>query len=243
MNMFIKKMNYRTIFNRSLEFEFMKKYNNILIIFSLLVMGLFFYYLNSYVPLRSDDFYYQYKYLKTNVYNLPQPIDPTSKINSFSDIIESQLNHYQSMNGRFFVHTIVQYFCSIGGKPLYNIFASVVFILYLFIVDRLVGLSNKSVIYYWIITFALFWFSIPYPATISSCISFGLNYLLVPCLCLLFIFVYKTDLFYNKGIYNLFLIIFCIICGSLHEGFTIGISGYLFLDLVLNFKTLSLRKK
>lgn len=230
--------------NRKYIINFFSENKNICLqAITLFLLGFFFYELNTNVPYRSDDYYYKYKFLKTNVYNLPQPIDPTKPVNSFSDIIESQINHYQSMNGRFVVQSLVQLFCSKNNKTIYNIIASFIFAFYLLVIGKIILRSKSSSFIYWIIAITAFWFAIPYPAALTSSVSFGVNYLFVSFICLLFLYLYRTINSNTKCYIYPILFIFSLICGSLHEGFTLGISGFLFINLIFNWKKLSQQKK
>lgn len=218
-------------------FNVNNKKNHVVYIFVILViMGLFFYMLNNNVGVRSDDIYYQYQYLPNNIYNLPQPINPNKKITNLSEIFLSQINHYQSMNGRFVVHFIVQFFCSIAGKPLFNIITSIVFILYMFVLCKISGINLFSNLSIWIIALSFFWLLMPYPSCLSLNIAFGVNYLWAPFLCISFLCLYRCKKLVDNAWMCILLFIFGFLAGESHEGFTIGIAGFLFLDLLINFK-------
>lgn len=203
-----------------------KIFNTLFIVFFFLFMGTTFYILNRNVSLRSDDIYYCHKYLSTNKYILPQPINPNQKICCLSDIIDSQINHYQSMNGRFFVHSIVQFFCGIAGKNCFNYFNTIVFLVLLFFICKLCIGENRFTLYKVILIIGLFWILFPYKACYSSCIAFSVNYLWSSAFCVLFIYLlsYKEDIYKNKIIIYTICFITCFLIGSMHEGFCMGIS-------------------
>ena len=226
---------------KNMNYNILCKYKvNVFIIISILTfMGMFFYFLNDNVVNRSDDIYYCYKYLPYNKYKLPQPIDPNHKITNLQDIFESQINHYQSLNGRFVVHCIVQLFCGILNKHIFNIFTTGVFVLFLICICKLNNLTIKKHATYWLISIAFIWLLMPYPACLTLNIAFAINYLWAPFLCLLFCYFYRGNCNCKNTIYYIFYFLFSFLAGQSHEGFTIGISGYLFVDLIFNYRSLS----
>ena len=69
------------------------------IIIVLIVTGVLFFILNFYTPLFADDYYYSFSCATR------EPIE------SVMDIVESQIAHYSSINGRFVTHFLLNYFC------------------------------------------------------------------------------------------------------------------------------------
>lgn len=68
------------------------------VILSVLVL-IAVYVLNYYTPLYADDYSYSFSYLNGE------------RIVSFSQLIDSQIAHYQKVNGRSVVHFLAQLFC------------------------------------------------------------------------------------------------------------------------------------
>lgn len=85
------------------------------------IIGVLFYILNVYTSLFADDYSYSYSFLTWN------------KISSINDIIQSQIAHYQIMNGRSVTHFFAQLFLYIG-KPIFNIINTCVFISLIFLI-------------------------------------------------------------------------------------------------------------
>jgi hypothetical protein len=85
-----------------------------------IVMMLF---LNFNTPFAIDDYYYNFVFTADN----GQTLDITNnRVSDISDIITSMKAHYEVINGRIFIHTIVQ-LLMIFGKPTFNILNSLVF--------------------------------------------------------------------------------------------------------------------
>ncbi len=55
-------------------------------------------------------------------------------IESFKDIIDSQIVHWHNVNGRAVAHTIIQWFCGIGGRALFAICDAAVFVAFVILV-------------------------------------------------------------------------------------------------------------
>ena len=82
---------------------------------ALLAVGTMFYVLNCLTPLFADDYLYCFSYATGE------------RITSLSQIIPSQLAHYQTINGRFLLHTIAQFFLCLG-KDVFNVVNVFVFL-------------------------------------------------------------------------------------------------------------------
>lgn len=74
-----------------------------------IIVLFFIYALNSFTPLYSDDWHYNFIYGTLN------------DIDSLGDIIKSQYVHYFEVNGRFVPHFFVQLFDGLLGKGLFDI--------------------------------------------------------------------------------------------------------------------------
>ena len=53
------------------------------------------------------------------------------RITGFYDILRSQAVHWQDVNGRAFAHTLIQFFCGIGGRTLFSVCNSIVFVCFI----------------------------------------------------------------------------------------------------------------
>ena len=85
--------------------------------------------LNFLTPEYHDDFVYKFMFEGGTV-NYDHPV------RSISDIVVSQVEHYQSVNGRSLVHFLVQLFTGVLGKPVFNIVNAIIFGLFLLLLKR-----------------------------------------------------------------------------------------------------------
>lgn len=77
--------------------------------------------LNHYMPLLADDYSYSFSFLTGE------------RITSVSQIIPSQMAHYQRVNGRFITHTLAQFFLLIG-EDAFDVVNSVAFLGLLYLI-------------------------------------------------------------------------------------------------------------
>ena len=109
------------------------------LIFSYGVIGVLFYLLSVYTPLMADDFSFAYVYDRNGA-NILSPIM------NLSDIIISQYNHYFVSNGRTPVQFIEQLFAGLLGRGLFNLFNTLIFLLFLWISASFIG-QKKNRLY------------------------------------------------------------------------------------------------
>lgn len=76
-----------------------------------------------------------------------------SPITSFYDAMASQTYCYMNSVARFWVHTFVQYFCSLGNKTSFFIISTLMFLILnlglLYIIRQEFGRKNQINILYW----------------------------------------------------------------------------------------------
>lgn len=94
-------------------------------------------------PRYSDDIIYSYFIpLDDSESNLFEPME------NIGDLFQSQWNHYKVANGRFVVHTLVQFFCAFGGKFFFSLVNAIVwgcmpFIMLALTKKKLVSFRNE----------------------------------------------------------------------------------------------------
>lgn len=93
-------------------------------LFLLLVCFLVLFVFNTITPYNGDDFDYKLVFGTGRV------------VSSFSDVVESQVTHYLTHGGRSVAHTLAQIFLLLP-KWVYNIAASLVYTLFMYIIMRL----------------------------------------------------------------------------------------------------------
>ena len=126
---------------------------------SLILFALFagyFFVRTTLLPLAHDDFCYAFVWDGEHGGNLAlmeigsPEIEYRERVDSFSDIFQSQWSHYFTWGGRVLAHTIIQFFLWIG-KPYFNIANTVVFILLILVIINLANtwlkISRKALIW------------------------------------------------------------------------------------------------
>ncbi|MDN0071332.1 DUF6056 family protein [Bacteroides caecigallinarum] len=158
-------------------------------------------------------------------------------VQSFKDIIISQIYDYNHINGRFIVHCITTLFCCFINIDIFRIVNSILFIVLISNIDKILKFEGYNSPYNkYIVTFCLF-FVLPVPGEvlvghIATCV----NYLWVACATTYFIIlIHKSKNTVYRWYMNILLLLISGIIGSLQESFSIGISGALFVYYVFNF--------
>ena len=132
------------------------KYHGIATIVVTLSIGFLFYLLNYYTPLYADDYSYSFSFLTGE------------RMTSLSQIVSSQIGHYQRINGRSITHALAQVFI-LMGDDVFN-YLNVVFflaLLYLIYFHACGSLKSFSVAKIFVIAMLLF----------ISCPAFGQSFL------------------------------------------------------------------
>lgn len=202
----------------------------------ILLVSLAFYMMNSYEPLRCDDLIYQYYWLNERTLELLEPVDLNNRIDDISEAFNSQINHYFVMNGRFIVHLIVSCFCGFLGRPMFGIFNTIVYVIFIFGCLKFLNLNDsiKSVI-----AVAVIWLGLPVQYILWYSVAFSVNYLWTSTAFVYFLILVKSRLNYGKYTSILVYVLLFLIgffFGMLHEGFSLPLSGAIFFSFLLNKK-------
>ncbi len=205
---------------------------------ALIYLCISFYIMNSSTPLRCDDLIYQYRWIGERTDGIREPIDLNHRVENFSEVFMSQINHYKVMNGRFIVHYLVQSFCGFIGKPIFNIINTLIYLLFLIGCIRFLKISSSIGV---LTALSLLWLGIPIQHIFYYSISFSINYLW-PSTGLIWFFILFDKYRQDSGI-NIFKIIciffYSLLFGSMHEGFSLPLSGVLFLYLLTHRKQIN----
>lgn len=203
-----------------------------------LFIGTCFYLMNKSTPLRCDDLVYQFQWLDVRNLSSWKLVDLSKKVSSFSDAFNSQVNHYYIMNGRFIIHYMVQCFCGFLDKTYFNIFNTLMYFLFLHGCILLTGIKTS---YKTIIAACLLWLGLPIQYIFYYSISFAVNYLWTSTALIYLLLLVRHENTKNKLTRTKCFILFVLslLFGSLHEGFSIPLSGALFLYLIYNRKQLN----
>lgn len=202
---------------------------------ALIYLCISFYIMNSSTPLRCDDLIYQYQWIGERTDGMREPIDLGHRVENFSEAFMSQINHYKVMNGRFIVHYLVQSFCGFIGKPIFNIINTLIYLIFLIGCIRFLKISSSTGA---LTALSLLWLGIPIQHIFYYSISFSINYLW-PSSGLIWFYI-LFDKYRQNSETNIFKIIYIffysLLLGSMHEGFSLPLSGVLFLYLLSHRK-------
>lgn len=133
--------------------------------------------LNNLYPLYSDDWHYAFVYGS----------EPLRRVQSFGDILESQINHYLTWGGRSVVHTIAQFLIWIG-YPENKLLNSLAFVIYLYIMYKIVNATKQHNIRLAIVITCLSWLFIQNFYSIVLWLTGSANYLWGTLIGLLFLY-------------------------------------------------------
>lgn len=154
-----------------------KKLKLILFVTTLLFFGSIIFVFNRETPLQWDDF--KLAFIWTEEVHLDENgkmNEPTERVASFVDIIQSQYNHYFTWGGRTVVHVIAQSLLLINPL-LADILNTLVYLIYaILIYYHIVGKSRHSLITFIIVNF-LIWFLQPVFGETILWITGSANYL------------------------------------------------------------------
>lgn len=206
------------------------------LIFGVIIL-LFFVSIQSIPPLLDDMMYEHFYPAVTYDGNAPHGLNADDYVRSIGDVYQSQYNHYLTKNGRALVHLIVQSFCGLWGKTIFNICSTFLFAIFLLLFS-LVAIGEKRVAIYKCIAISfIFFLLIPEPTCFTDGIAFGVNYLWssVASLSFLWLFQFKK---LKSSIEQVLLYLLAFIAGWSHEGIVIALGAGLLFYVVKNWKSL-----
>ena len=207
----------------------MKERNGKFITINLIVCGLLFYLLDRFSLFINDDYYYSF------ISGSGLPID------SIADVIKSQSYDYFHTNGRFIVHSIVQFFCGMVGMDIFACINSVVFVLFLYYTLKfLVSKRATTKVNHILLVFLMLFLVSGIPYIYLNNIACAVNYLWTSCVILMFMNLYDSTLDGKKKstLVNVMSFLFAVVVGAFQESFSIGLSGALFIYYCFNLKKL-----
>lgn len=208
-----------------------------------ILIGFFlaFYIQNQYAIFSIDDWTYAFK-VNEDVFNYQSVAKDNvirQPITSFHDAIVSQSIDYFKTNGRFVIHSIVQYICGTKTMPQFIILNTIMFSLFTILMIKLsYGIANICNLLF---VLSSIWILFPHKGlTFMGNVTCSVDYLWSSVGTLLFISLFlwlkKKSNYRYSHITILFLSIYAFIAGSLQESFTIGVSGTLFLYIIFKRK-------
>lgn len=163
-------------------------------------------------------------------------------ISSFSDAVKSQFCDYFTSNGRVVVHTIVMYLCGMSwGREVFFVVSTLFFSALIIGMTCIVRYWYSGCLYDKYLLLFLLCIIVPTPGrTLLGHIAFAANYLW-PSACLvwmIFIFLKLSEKCKLKSWQIVLLCGFSFLSGTLHEGFSLPLSGFFFIYYCFNIKKL-----
>lgn len=190
--------------------------------------------------LLGDDLFYRYV-LPAEELTTP---NIGKQVSSLGDAFESQCNQYFHTNGRFPVHIVVQLLSGAYPTPAFAIVSSILIaaVIIMFIRYTLNKRSRMNPLW-WMIT-ALIWFYL-FPASdhLWYEVATGMNYLFPMVLVLAWLLMWR-ELMTGKHHSWVFVVLTSIVglmAGWSQEGFSVPLSGGMFIYAIINRRTLRIR--
>lgn len=163
-------------------------------------------------------------------------------IDSVSSIFNSQVWHYQNVNGRFLVHCFVQFFCGFGGDLCFFVGTTLMFLLLLMSGVYLIRKGTETAIINFdkeLFVLLLILFCPLFGTTFLGTKAFVVNYMWSASVYMCYIALYKHIKEDNvKYVWwqNILLFIYALLVGSWQESFAIPIAGMLFVYHLINLR-------
>lgn len=206
-------------------------------LFVVLFAALLFFLLNKYTPLSfKDDLEYSFSYATGE------------RMNTVTEVIASQIEHYNVKNGRFLVHTIDQLLL-MCGKQIFNVVNTIVFVLFIYLVCyHGVGENPIKHPYILLYSFSIFFILTPIFAENFLWVSGACNYLFGFTIVLLYMLPYRYALEHSHQKHNLLteilklvgMTVFGIIAGNTMENaalaMIVAVIGYLVIYRIRGIK-------
>lgn len=203
--------------------------NKLLLSVAVFVTFIGIYALNYYFPLFNDDWLYSFIFGRN-----------TDRVASFSDVIESQYNHYFTWGGRSIAHTIAQSFLLIG-ETWADILNSLAYVTLISLIYAITNFRHKINPFLYIGISALIWFFTPELMICIAWLTGSANYLWG---CMLVVSIaYPYAMYYLKydaekvkkdSISKCFIfLLWGIIAGWTNENLVAGLLSFLFLFILL----------
>lgn len=160
-------------------------------------------------------------------------------VESLKDILDSQVNHYITVNGRTLVHAIEQFFSGITGVAWFYPINTIVFLLTLLLFGEVtVGGWKRRKTAVYVFSAAVFLYLFPVPGRLWLSINLALNYLWPSCAALGWLLVMRRLLSGSRpGVVALCaIVLLSLFLGWSNEAFSLPLSGAAGVWMLLNVK-------
>ncbi len=202
------------------------KKTQILFISSVCSVFILIFILNKLYPLFADDWSYSF------IYN-----DKDTRVNSLSDIFESQYNHYFVWGGRSIVHAIDQLLLMMDFSIICFL-NSLAFVAFIYILYKIANRDNKINLFVFVLFSLLIWFS--QPAFFEDVVwkTGSVNYLWGGAIVFLFMYpyyIYYRSANFSDNFFKVILFFFCgIVAGWTNENLSIALIFFIVLILFIS---------
>lgn len=195
------------------------------------VIAVCFYLFNSVTPYYSDDWWYAFIHQADYSY-------PTEKVESIGDIVTSQINHYQTVNGRLPVTFVVQAVVSFCPKWAFDIINTILFVIAVLLTARLTTPRHIAPHNIVVAAVALF-FLLPGHYETLMWATGAINYLWVGTLILTILLLWHKLHTHPTAPY-LYPLLFILgfLAGWTNEALSFGLAAGVAIELLLKFKRL-----
>lgn len=158
-------------------------------------------------------------------------------VGNLVDIIDTQRSHFLTTNGRFIVHSVVQFFVAIAGTDIFRIINSIMFATLWWACMLLCFPPRRRTPGKGIVTALLMWLMLPRPGvTMLSLVAFAVNYLWCGVANLLYLVMLRK---WHGGHTGTTLAVRCLLfaaamaAGSLQESYSLPVAGILLVLLCM----------
>ena len=168
---------------------------------------------NMLIPIAFDDYVYAFMWYETDFI---KALPSSERIASIQDIIISQWNHYFTWGGRVISHFFVQFFMFIG-KEYFNIINTMMFVLLIWLINKISSGSNTFEKFNLIFIFIAIWICTAQLTFTTLWLSGTCNYMWMTIFQLIFLLPYISALRNNKHQKSFWIIPFGLIAGWSNE--------------------------
>ena len=176
--------------------------------------------------------------------SLCEPDTVRKPIESFRDVIVSNIHAYNNTNGRFIVHSVVQACCAFMSMHEFAYLNTIVFFLFLVFLIK-VSLPKPYRLSHILIAVSLFWFLLYKGRTYWGTRALVINYMWCGMATLFLYYLFdniknRADMENHKLIKTLILFFVSLIIGSLSESFSFGLAAVFVVYYIINHKKLTI---
>lgn len=162
------------------------------------------------------------------------------KVETLSDALQSQINHYKYHTGRFIIHFIEQAFTGVWGLDSFYVINAILFALLLVLtVLYTTSAETRHNPLLWVLTLSGLILFFPYAWRLWVSHNYAPNYLFPSALSVAYLYLFDKLIKTRFSVFGL--TAFCVLAlvlGASHEAFAISISGSMVIYLLINVKSI-----